>query len=129
MLKARELQLGRLFNLSELFKCLWIPGVCRSPLLFKDIERLHEVIISLVSDFLTIVADTELIRPRSDLRCRCFKILDEAPIHLCDLAVDIHDAARFVEVVMVLTEDGACSLFESLVRLGQILSCLELLLH
>ena len=61
LLKARELQLGRLFNLSELFKCLWIPGVCRTPLLFKDIERLHEVIISLVSDFLTIVADTELI--------------------------------------------------------------------
>ena len=67
LLKAREFQLGGLFNLSELFKRLWIAGVCRASLLFKDIERLHEVIICLISDLLTIIADAELIRPRSDL--------------------------------------------------------------
>ena len=114
LLKARKLQLCRLLELLELFK------VCRRlarihSLLFIVAVGPVEVGQSFVSDLLTIVADAELVRPSADRVHRLIKLLNELLVHRSDLAVNIDDAARLIEVVVILPKDRSSCLFEGLI--------------
>ena len=64
-----------------------------------------EIEESLVSDLFTVIADSELVRPGADRVYRLIQLLDELLVHRGDLAVDIDDATRLIEVVVVLSKD------------------------
>ena len=114
LLKARKLQLCRLLELFELFKISGRLARIHS-LLFIIAVGLVEVSQSFVSDLLTIVADAELVRPSADRVHRLIQLLNKLLVHRSDLAVDVDDAARLVEVVMILSKDRSSCLFEGLI--------------
>lgn len=92
LFESGELQLCRLFELSELFELA--RGLASlSALFLVGIVSLIEIIQSFISDLLTIIANTELIRPSSDSACRLLQFLDEAHVHLSHLTMDINDSA------------------------------------
>ena len=104
LLEARKLQLCRLLQLSELFEVCGRLARIHS-LFFVVGESLVEVSQSFVSDLFTVIADSELVRPGADRVYRLIQLLDELLVHRGDLAVDIDDATRLIEVVVVLSKD------------------------
>lgn len=84
-------------------------------LLLVAYMRPVEVSQRFISDFLTIIADAELVRPSAHLTSCRIKLLNELHVHLGDLPMDVDDAAGFIKVVMVLTKDTASRLLKTLV--------------
>ena len=115
LLKARELQLSSLFELSKLFHFGGCLTRVQRFLLLVAYMRPVEVSQRFVSDFLTIIADAELVRPSAHLTSCHIKLLNELHVHLGDLPVDVDDAAGFIKVVMVLSKDTASRLLKTLV--------------
>ena len=64
-----------------------------------------EIEEGLVSDLLTVIADSELGGPGANLTHSLFEFLDVAHIHLGDLSMNVNDPARFIVVVVRLPED------------------------
>ena len=64
-----------------------------------------EVEEGLVSNLLSVIANTELCGPGANLAHSLFEFLNVAHVHLGDLAMDINDSARFIEVMMGLSKD------------------------
>ena len=64
-----------------------------------------EIEESLVSDLLTVIADSELGGPGADLAHSLFEFLYVAHIHLGDLSMNVNNPARFIEVVVRLPKD------------------------
>ena len=64
-----------------------------------------EIKEGLVSDLLTVIADSELRGPSADLAHSLFEFLDVAHIHLGDLSMNVNNPARFIEVVVCLPKD------------------------
>jgi hypothetical protein len=64
-----------------------------------------EIEEGLVSDLLTVIADSELRSPGANLAHSLFEFLDVAHIHLGDLSMNVNNPARFIEVVVRLPKD------------------------
>ena len=64
-----------------------------------------EVEEGLVSNLLPVITDTELCSPGANHAHSLFELLYVAHVHLSDLAMNINDPARFIEVVVRLSED------------------------
>ena len=103
-LQVRERKPGAAFQLAQLFEVLRRLRVVLLLLLVCHVS-LVEVAQGFVPDLLAVVANAEPSRPLVNRAHSLLHRLDVVRVQLVDLAVHAHDAARLVEVVVVLSEN------------------------
>lgn len=128
LLKARKFQLCCLFGLSELFERARVLRDLLAIFLKVSVSFV-EIYQSLVPNLFTIITDSELIRPSSDLGYGVLKLLNKVHVHCGHSAMHVHYPTRFIEVVMILTEDRSRCLLKVPIGVRQGLGSLQLFLH